>query len=184
MRSRLMLTLLVLALLAAPALAVESPVSIGSVATVDGVSVSVSVTPAGTIIIASPSHPMYVDRTFAVSLAGYLGRVGGEMQSLQSRTILGRDYVNLAKLPFSENGPTGQEGLAFRFDIDSDARDKVVLRIVSTVSREPLVFSADGVASLGALATKASQYVDRIKDQDSYLSTMAGRLASVEGPAK
>lgn len=177
------LVLATLIALAPRAFAAEDTVLVGSVSSVNGVKLSVAVSPAGSALLATPTNPQFVNPAFLEALAAYLGDIGAEMRNLKARTILGRDYVELGRIPFARDGSMGREGLAFRFELDEAAAEKVLLRLNSTITGEVLLLDLAAVGNLRDLSLKAVQYVEALKEQRSYLLTMAGRLTGTAGRA-
>jgi len=150
---------------------------LGKVTTVNNLDVLVTVDSAGTIILSTPGHSLYVDHRFAATFESTLEAILAGMRSVEAKDITLVDYRVIGKL--SKEGWThnsGGDGIMFHLEVNSNAKNKVLLLMYSTHDLEDMLFTSTTVSQLSALVNKALTSGVDYSDQYVFIQNVLDRI--------
>ena len=154
-------------------------VTVGRTTTQNKVEVTVTADSAGTIILSSPDHSIYLNRRFAKSVDKNLGSIITGMRELETKDIEIVDYQMICKLNPDGSNESSKDGIIFRFEFNKTKNDKILLSMQSTTEKEDLFFTLAGVIQLQELVGKAMKSVSSISAQYENIQSAVDRINSM-----
>ncbi len=151
--------------------------NIGKVTTVNNIDVAVTVDSAGTIILSTPGHSIYVYRRSALTFGSSLEAILAGMRSIEAKGITLVDYRVVGRLT-SEGWAQGGlgDGILFHLQLNSSEANRVLLLMYSTRDLQDLLFTTSSVAQLADLVKKAMSSGTDYGDQYEFVSTVIDRI--------
>ena len=151
-------------------------VAVGQMTTQNKVEVTVTADSAGTVILSSPDHSIYLNRRFANSVDKNLISIIKGMRDLETKDIEIIDYQMICKLNQDGSNESSKDGIIFRFEFNKTKNDKVLLSMQSTTEKEDLFFTLAGVTQLEDLVSKAMKSVNTISAQYETIQSTVDRI--------
>ena len=153
-----------------------SAMDLGKVPMLDKVEMLVTVDSAGTIILSTPTHSIYIDRPIAPTFGNTLDAVLAGMREIETKDITVVDHRMIGRITHDGSHDNTLDGIAFHLEFNSTKDDKVLLLLYSTRDMENMVFTTDGVAQLDELVKKALKSVVDYGDQYAYIQSIIEKI--------
>lgn len=151
---------------------------LGKVTMPNGADLTVAVDSAGTVILSTPAHSMYVDRPTAMNLENSLEAILAGMKDLEAKDISVVDYRMIGRLINGGSQDASQDSIMFRLELNTTKNDKVLLSMYSTRNLEDMLFTTTAVAQLDDLVNKALKSVVEYGDQYAYIQSVIDKIDS------
>jgi len=151
--------------------------NIGKVSTINSIDVTVTVDSAGTIILSTPGHSIYVYRRSAPTFGSSLEAILAGMRSIDAKGITLVDYRVVGRLG-SEGWAQGGmgDGIMFHLQLNPSEANRVLLLMYSTRDLQDLIFTTSAVAQLSDLVKKAMSSGTDYGDQYEFVQTVLDRI--------
>lgn len=153
-----------------------SSLELGKVTTLNNVDVIVTVDSAGTIILSTPAHSVYIEYPIAASFGNILDAILAGMRDLEAKDITVVDHRVIGKLTSDGSHDTTVDGMMFHFELNSAKDNKVLLLMYSTRDMEDMLFTTDGVAQLSGLVDRALKSGVGYGDQYAYIQSVIDKI--------
>lgn len=137
---------------------------------------TVAVDSAGTVILSTAAHSLYIDRPTAVSLATSLDAILAGMKDIEAKDISVVDYRMVGRLVNGGTQDAALDSIMFRLELNSTKDDKVLLSMYSTRNLEDMLFTTAAVAQLDDLVNKALKSVVEYGDQYTYIQSVIDQI--------
>ncbi|HET7839317.1 MAG TPA: hypothetical protein VFL04_06125 [Rectinemataceae bacterium] len=153
--------------------------TVGKVSTINNVDVTVSVDTAGTIILATPTHGMYIDHGSAFSFSDTIDAIYAGMKDLDGKDLTVQDYRTLGKLTADGTRERNADGIVFRLEINSIRGNKVLAVMYSTRDPEDMRFTTAAFGQLSQLVKQSLKSGADYGDQFKYIQTVVDRIGTM-----
>ncbi len=151
---------------------------IGKVTAVNNVDVAVAVDSTGTIIISTPTHSIYVDRSMARVFGNTLDAILSGMRDLEAKSVTVQDYRTIGKLTSDGSRERLMDGIVFRMEINANKDNKVVMVMYSTRNPEDMRFSTTSLGQLNELVKRALKSGVDYGDQYAYIQSVMDKIGT------
>jgi len=149
---------------------------LGKVTTLTRVDVLVTVDSAGTIILSTPTHSIYIDRPVALSFGNTLDAILAGMREIETKDITVVDHRVIGRLTRDGTQDNTLDGIVFLLEFNSTKENKVLLLMYSTHDMEDLLFTSESIAQLDDLVKKALKSVVDYSDQYAYIQSVIEKI--------
>jgi hypothetical protein len=151
---------------------------LGKVSTQNKVDVTVSVDSAGTIMLSTPEHNLYINHPSAIPFGNALSAILAGMKDLEAKSITVVDYRKLGSITTDGSSNNIGDGIKFGLKFNSTKENKVLLLMYSTRYSQDLIFTTDQLTQLDDYVKKALKSGVEYNDQYAYIQYVTEKIDS------
>jgi hypothetical protein len=153
--------------------------NIGQVMSLDSVTINISADSAGSIILSTPTHSIYLDRGFATTFVNTLDAIITGMKDLEANNIDVTDTRMIGKLAFDGTHTITSDGIVFRFELNTFKDNKILLLMYSTLdSKEDILLTSTTASQLSDTMKKAMASANDYRKQYAEIQAVIDKIDS------